>query len=164
MHCKRAIPFVVVAIVAAGTLSAGVVPGRWEKVAAEKPGSKLIITMQSGERIDGFYKGLTGEHLQLAMLDGQERAVRKADVTRIITADKRMGSLTNGFIIGAAVGAAIPLIATAIGVHDDDAGPVAVTTLLVALMGGGIGVGIDAAVQGHITLYQAPRAKPAATP
>ena len=158
MQSTRAILITVVAIFAVSTLGAGVVPGRWEKVAAEKLGSSLIATMKSGERIDGFFKGLTDENLNLTTLDGQERAVRKSDVARIITADKRMGSLTNGFLIGAAAGATITGIVAA-SIDDGNAGAVVLATVIYGLIGGAIGVGIDAAVQGHITLYEAPKTK-----
>jgi hypothetical protein len=162
MRSKESITLVMVMILMNSTLNAGVVPGRWEKVAAENLGSKFIVTMQSGERIDGFFKGLTEVNLNLAMLDGRERAVRKSEVIKVITAEKRMDSLTNGFVIGMAVGAGIPLIAAA-STHESGAW-VAVATIVYGLIGGAVGVGIDAVVKGHITLYEAPKAKSHAQP
>ena len=145
-------------------LNAGVVPGRWEKVAAENLGSKFIITMQSSERIDGYFKGMSEDNLVLTLLDGKERLVRKADVAKIITAERRMGSLVNGLAIGAASGAAIPAIFFA-GEHCCySPGYIAGTIALWGLIGAAIGVGIDAAIQGHITLYQAPKDKSAPKP
>jgi len=165
MRSRTLIILMALLVCTSSTLRAGVVPGRWEKVAAENLGAKFIVTLLSGERIDGYFRGMSQDHLKLTMLDGQERAVRKAEVAKIITGDRRMGSLTNGFLIGLGIGAGIPAIAIA-SMHDDDVdgGVAALMVILYGLIGGAIGVGIDAAVQGHITLYQAPKDRTALTP
>jgi hypothetical protein len=156
MRSRTFIVLMALLVCTSSTLRAGVVPGRWEKVAAENLGAKFIVTMLSGERIDGYFRGMSEDHLKLTMLDGQERAVRKTEVAKIITGDRRMGSLTNGFLIGLGIGAGIPAIAAA-SMHDDADASAAIVIILGGLIGGAIGVGIDAAVQGHITLYQAPK-------
>jgi hypothetical protein len=156
MRSKGFIVTLTVMLWASTTLSAGVVPGRWEKVAAENLGSSFIITMQSGERIDGYFKGMSEDYLDLTLLDGKERSVRKADVAKIITAKRRMDSLSNGFLIGAAVGAGLPAIAIAAEDCCYHAGAAAAVIVIWGLIGGAIGVGIDAVIQGHITLYQSP--------
>jgi hypothetical protein len=132
-----------------------VVPGRWEKVAAENLGSKFTVTMLSGERIDGYYKGFSEDRLNLMLLDGKERLVPKADVAKIITAENRPDGLLNGFLIGIAIGAGIPGIAAASLGEGDEL--VVLAILLYGLLGGAIGAGVDAMIQGHTTLYQAPK-------
>ena len=149
-------------LLASSVLNAGVVPGRWEKVAAENKGANLIITLKAGERIEGFFKGLTDDAIVVESPGSGDRTIPKTAVARIVTADKRSGDLTNGTVIGAAVGGSIvgvPLIigAAAGEIHGSDAGAVILSLALCTGIGALIGLGIDAAVKGQVTLYEAPK-------
>ena len=140
-----------------GMLSAGVVPGRWEKVAAENPGTSLIVTMKSTERVEGSLKQLSDDTFTLTTVDGLERVLRKTDVARIVSGEKRSGPLLNGVVIGAAIGAALGLITYKYSVQGWDAGYASASTAFGAGIGAGLGLAIDAGYKGHITLYQAPK-------
>ncbi len=95
---------------------AGVVPGRWEKVQAEKPGTEMIITMSSGDVIRGEYQEVGDEEL-LMTVEGESRAVPKSAIAKITTAERRTGPLWNGPVIGAAVGGGLAGIVAA-GLHE----------------------------------------------
>ena len=131
---------------------AGVVPGKWEKVQAEKPGTEMIITMSSGDVIRGEYQEVGDEEL-LMTVEGESRAVPKSAIAKITTAERRTGPLWNGPVIGAAVGGGLAGIVAA-GLHESEGAAAAIG--LCALIGAGIGLGADAAYQTRITLYQAP--------
>ena len=140
-----------------GMLSGGVVPGRWEKVAAENPGTSLIVTMKSTERVEGSLKQLSDDTFTLTTVDGLERVLRKSDVARIVSGEKRSGPLLNGVVIGAAIGAALGLITYKYSVQGWAAGYASASTAFGAGIGAGLGLAIDAGYKGHVTLYQAPK-------
>jgi hypothetical protein len=149
-------------LLASSILNAGVIPGRWEKVAAENKGTNLIITLKGGERIEGFFKSLTADAIVVEPPGVGDRTIPRTAVAKIITADKRSGDLTNGTVIGAVVGASIvgvPLIIVAASgeMHGSDAGGVILLLLLSTGIGALAGLGIDAAVKGQVTLYEAPK-------
>ncbi len=141
------------------TLHAGVVPGRWEKVAAEKPGSKLVVTLMSGDVIECAFGSLSTDSLKVSTPDGAEREYRKSDIARIITADKRTGSLTNGIVIGALAGGIPSGILAAVAASDcyNCGGAAAAVVALCTGIGAGIGLAVDAGKQDHVTLYEAPK-------
>jgi len=133
---------------------AGVVPGRWEKVQAERPGTEMIITMTSGDVIRGNYQEV-GEQELLMTVEGASRSLPKSGIAKITTAERRTGPLWNGPVIGAAVGGGLAGLAAARLEGDGAAGAIAIC----ALIGAGIGLGLDAAYQTRITLYKAPGVK-----
>ena len=51
--------------VAAGVSGARVTPGTWDRVEALRPGSPLVVTLKSGDRIEGAFKALRLEMLDL---------------------------------------------------------------------------------------------------
>ncbi|RPI28638.1 MAG: hypothetical protein EHM61_04365 [Acidobacteria bacterium] len=131
---------------------AGVVPGRWEKVQAEKPGTEMIIALVSGEQIRAVYQEVGADSL-LVTVDGSPRTIPKPEVAAITTAQRRSDSLINGALIGAGIGLAIGLM----GMRDED-----LNAAIVPLAAGvwtGIGLGVDAAVRTKTTLYKAPGVK-----
>ncbi|RPI28637.1 MAG: hypothetical protein EHM61_04360 [Acidobacteria bacterium] len=150
---RRAIAFLITGLFFTITARAGVVPGRWEKVQAEKPGTEMIITLSSGEEFEAVFKELTADSFVMT-LGGSERALPKSGVRKVTTAERRTGPLWNGPVIGAAVGALIAIIGANVDdVSGDDAW---IAIPIVAGIGAGIGLGVDAAFQTRITLYKAP--------
>ncbi len=149
---RKTFALVFLLAVSVSAVQAGVVPGRWEKVLAEKPGTEMIITLASGDQIRGAYQELGDQEL-LVTVEGASRALPKSGIAKITTAERRTGPLWNGPVIGAAIGGGIPLIASAGLEHRDG---IEVVALFGALIGAGIGLGIDAAYQTRITLYKAP--------
>ncbi len=134
--------------------------GRWNKLEMESPGTGIIVTLRSGEVIHCFLKGFTGDSLTVLTTETQERKLPKSAVEKIVTSEKRSGSLKNGAIIGAAAPTAVmAVLIAAAHPSSDDAGAVVFSLALVAGVGALIGVAIDAAVRGNVTLYQAPKSK-----
>jgi len=150
---RKTFALVFLLAVSVTAVQAGVVPGRWEKVLAEKQGTEMIITLASGDQIRGAYQELGDQEL-LVTVEGASRALPKSGITKITTAERRTGPLWNGPVIGAAVGGGLAGIVAA-GLHDTGGGAAAGIALS-ALIGAGIGLGIDAAYQTRITLYKAP--------
>jgi len=90
----------------------------------------------------------------------QERKLPKSAVEKIVTSEKRSGSLKNGAIIGAAAPAAVMgVLIAAAHPSSEDTGAVVFLLALTAGIGALVGMGIDAAVRGNVTLYQAPKSK-----
>ena len=144
------------------SIQAMVIPGRWEKVAAEKPGSNIIVTLITGDRVECTFTSLSNDSLIVSTPDGVEREYSKAHVARITTVDKRHDSLANGAAIGA-LSAGIPtgILAIAVVATEDAYGEEA--GLLFAIctgIGTGIGLAVDASIKDYETLYEAPSNAP----
>ena len=153
MNVKKNTALMAIFLMVSTIAQAKVIPGRWEKVAAEKAGSKMIVSLKTGDRIECAFVNLSTDSLVVSTLDGVERKYSKANVERITTADKRMGSLVNGTIIGAAsTGIPIAILCAKYCNSSDVAPVIAIWTGI----GAGIGLAIDAGVKGYITLYEAP--------
>jgi hypothetical protein len=137
------------------SLMAGVIPGRWEKMGLESAGAAILVTLYSGEKVEGTYKSLTQEALVLLAADGNERQFRKLDIARIVSADARPDSKWNGALIGALVGGVPIFIAIASDKSNEmGIGLAALGGLVTGGIGALIGYGIDAAVKGPVLLYE----------
>jgi hypothetical protein len=161
MRCKSKITAIAASCLAVSILQAQVIPGRWEKMAAEKPGSKITVTLHSGDRIDCSFNHLSADSLLVTTPDGTERILRKTDVATIVTASKRWDSLRNGGIIGLGVGIAIGALGTlAMSEHTEVSGATALGLIAVyAGIGAGIGLAIDAGKRNQLTLYEAHKSR-----
>jgi hypothetical protein len=153
-------------------LVAGLVPGvaNAQDTAARWPGlessrlSTVYVLDDRGTETSGKLLRLNPD-LLVVLVDGQERQFESARVARI---QKRGDSLRNGAIIGAVVGVAMGIITS--GISDcpgDRAGggcPGSRAALFLVSTGvySAIGTGIDALIPGRTTLYEAPKAPPAA--
>jgi len=145
---------VAVVLLAALPARATVVPGRWEKMAAEKPGTRIIVTLAMGDLIECAFVGLEPDSLAVATFDGVQREYRKSDVVRIVTAGARTDSIADGAALGALVGALQGFILASAS------GGTAGGALAMAGFGAGIGLAADAASKGPVILYEAPRKIP----
>ncbi len=150
-------------VFSSGLLKAQVVPGRWEKVDALEQGTEIIITMKSGERVDGAFQQHDAEILFVAEVNGSERPIPERDVAKVVRPLVEGDSSWDGAAIGAAIGYGggwAGLAAMKSGGGDwawSDAfemfGPIG------AAVGFGIGFAIDRAHKGHKgteLLYQSP--------
>jgi hypothetical protein len=156
MCIKKVITFFVLVMIMTSSVQAMVIPGRWEKVAAEKPGSRIIVSLMTGDVLECSFVRLSEDSLFVATPQGVERNFSKDNVARITTADKRMGSLVNGTLIGAAaVGIPFGILALATAGEGDKGDAASVVAILTGI-GAGIGLAVDAGVKGYITLYEAP--------
>ena len=140
-------------------LQAGVIPGRWEKLDSQPPGKEIIVTLNSGDRMEYTFKSSGPDDLTVTDPSGTERKVPKSEVQTIDSVEKTGDSLLNGTLIGAGVGGAIslfPLIYTMIRSDTDvGAGTMAFVGATIGF-GAGMGAGIDAVYRRPEVLYQAP--------
>ena len=116
-----------------------------------KPGDTLTITDSTGLRVRGRLSEVTASSLRLDVSGGL-RQFQDADVNTI---EKRgSDSLKNGAIIGMAVGGGLAALAMATaGMTGEDAGVFVAGALIYTGIGAGIGVGIDAVVEGPRVIY-----------
>lgn len=164
MDAKRVIPFAIVLLFVTMSLQAGVIPGRWEKVAAERPGSTFLVSLRTGDRLECAFVQLTENSLIVSTPDGVEREYSKANVERITTIEKRQDGLANGAVIGAlAAGIPAGIIALAAGASCKDCKKdAAIGFAVVTGIGAAIGLAVDASIKDQVTLYEAPPEEPEA--
>ena len=95
-------------------LQAGVIPGRWEKLDSQPPGKEIIVTLNSGDRMEYTFKSSGPDDLTVTDPSGIERRVPKSEVQTIVSAEKTGDSLLNGLLIGLGIGAASGALVTRI--------------------------------------------------
>ena len=86
---------------------AGVIPGRWEKVNALKPGSQVVVHLKSQDQLDGNLIETNPEALRLATEDGSIREIPKLAVQTVTLERSGNRSTWIGAGIGGAAGVAI---------------------------------------------------------
>lgn len=124
--------------------------------------STVYVLDDAGVEVSGTLLRLDPDSLVL-LVGGVEHRLEAARVQRI---QRRGDSLRNGALIGAAVGAAMGLIAAGIsdcpGSDPGGSCPAVRTTAFLVSTGvyTAIGTGIDALVVGRTTVYQAPTPPP----
>jgi len=117
-----------------------------------KPGDTLTITDGTGQRMQGTLTQLSASSLVLDV-SGALRQFQESDVNTI---EKRgPDSLRNGALIGMAVGAGILGVGIAASANssEGDASLFAFGALVYAGVGGAIGIGIDALIEGRRVIY-----------
>lgn len=141
-------------------VTAGVIPGRWEKVSTLEMASPITAELKNGDRIRAQFLRLSPSALELRSRAGRA-VIPKSDI-RTITVPSKDG-LGNGAGIGAAIGAGLALGTFFVAVRtvsglDGDTGPYLVMGGIGAGIGASIGAAADAATQGEpIVVYIAPR-------
>ena len=136
-------------------LRAGTIPGRWEKVSALPVASPITVKLKDGDRIKGHFEELSA--MDIVLVTHFSRAmIPKEDIETVTTQPE--DPLSNGTLIGAAVGAGILGVSTA-AAYRRDVNPLGV--LMMAGIGFGIGAGLGAAGDAvekplPIVLYEAP--------
>lgn len=136
----------------------GVVPGNWDRVDALQPGSSVMVTLERGDRVQGEFRALDRDMLVVADRAGRELQVPRSDVCTIVALGVK-DNLGNGTLIGAGTGLAAAL--TILAVLGSEHGYVLPSAkwgapLLLAGIGGLIGVLVDRAHEGKEVLYMAP--------
>jgi hypothetical protein len=158
MIAKKAATVFVFVLIATTPLQAMIIPGRWEKVAAEKPGARIIVSMMTGDRVECTFVSLSPDSLIVSTPDGKEREYSKTIVARITTADKRQDSLANGAGIGALI-AGIPagiIAVQCLAAKTCTGKQVGINFPIYIGIGVGIGLAVDGSVKDYETLYEAP--------
>ncbi len=141
---------IVVFLVPLAALDAGVVPGRWEKLEAQPPGTAIRLTLRSGDERVAVFQDATPEALRVHAPGGVEMLIPKAAIAKVETRFKVEDTTGDGIAIGAAVGSILG--ATGSGAGDlNRSGAIA----LIGIMGAGVGYLIDKAREKPETLYVA---------
>jgi hypothetical protein len=146
--------FVVVLLLSGVSARAQEIAGSFDQLRVlVKSGDTLTITDTSGQRVQGKLTQLSGSGLVLDV-SGAVRQFQDSDVN---TVEKRgPDSLKNGALTGFAIGGGLGGIAIGALAASDD-GPTAAVAVVAALlyggMGAGIGVGIDALIEGRRVIY-----------
>lgn len=150
-------------LLAAGPLMAGVVPGRWEKVAALPAGKPIVVTLKAGERIECSFESLAPDALSISDFGGNRRKLPRSEVRRIVAAEKHDDRVRDGAIVGAVTGLAGGLaVGSAIyfGQGSEKEKPEAAGFILpFGPFGAGVGALVgylaDRSHRGHEVLYEA---------
>ncbi len=125
-------------------LHADVIPGRWEKVEAQKQGTELTLILHSGEQVYGLLEEVTTDTVIVIEESGGQRSVTKVSIHRVETT--RIDSTRSGTLIGLAIGGAAGSISGAFFATALSETPTASEYLGGALICGAIGAGIGAAI------------------
>jgi hypothetical protein len=126
-----------------------------------RPGDTVSVTDDSGRETTGRIADLTATSLVFDQ-NGQQRQWREQDVVRI--RQRRSDSLSNGALIGLAVGAGFGVAIVAADWDADADNEAGLAALAIALYGGigaGIGVGVDAMIQKRQVIFERRSAPPA---
>lgn len=123
-------------------------------------GQTLMLERVDGRRITGELREINADGV-LLLVDGTVMSIAAAEIRELgVTSD----SLTNGALIGLAIGAGVGMMAAATSgssgerlVDAATAGPAALLGMAAGAGAGvGIGIGLDALVRRYRILYQAP--------
>ena len=158
MKTQSFVSVITLLLVLTTSLQAGVIPGRWEKLDSQPPGKEIIVTLNSGDRMEYTFKSSGPDDLTVTDPSGIERRVPKSEVQTIVSAEKTADSLLNGLLIGLGIGAASGTLA--IGCTDD---PECVANVRIVLVPVGAAIGaltgalIDRSISKSQLIYQRPK-------
>lgn len=122
-----------------------------------KTGDTIYVTDMSGRERSGRLIDLSPAVLT-ASIDGVQRELSERDILRI--RKRQPDALWAGAAIGAAVGLALGVTAASFSEecsHDSTSGQCVGPALVLTGLGTGVGIGIDALIQGRKVIYQASR-------
>jgi len=120
-----------------------------------RPGDTLTVTDSAGARVRGKLTELSAASLSLDV-SGARKLFLDSQVDTI--AKRVPDSLKNGALIGLAIGAG--LFGPAVGAATGDWGYAAIGALMYGGLGAGIGVGVDAMIEGPHVIYARASPKP----
>ena len=153
---RHVLEAIVLILLAAGSVDAQVIAGNFDQLRVlVKSGDTLTVTDGGGTRSRGRLIDVAASSFELDIA-GTRRLFQDIDVNLI---EKRSAdSLRNGALIGLAIGGGV--FGLAIGTATRDWGLAVGGGLIYAGIGAGIGVGIDALIEGERVIYTASRPKP----
>jgi hypothetical protein len=144
-------------------LSASVIPGRWEKVDALTPGFEVVVTLKSGDRLEGSFQSSGPDFLELVSPTGSDLRTAKRDVLKIVAKEKHQDGHRDGLLAGLLLGLGGGIAAGAIIYYtasgeapESPAGVMAGSGMFGAGIGALTGYLADRSHKGTEVLYQAP--------
>jgi hypothetical protein len=155
MKARKVVSIVALFLLTTVSLKAQAIPGRWEKVDALKPGTKLIVALMAENRIECSFKSSNPSDITFMDEQGIERKVPKPEVEVIETAEEIKDRLANGTLIGALVGAGAGFAYEASYSDWDESGALAIP-FVVAIIGAAVGAGVDGLASRSKVLYRTP--------
>ncbi len=128
-------------------LHAEVIPGRWEKVEAQAPGTGLTVIMKSGDMLDCADKELQMDSL-VVETDAGERRIPKVAIQRLETSVLVPDPVKDGTLKGAVIGAVVLGVLGGLACDPNDflcdrLTGVAVGAVIGAVAGAAIGFTVD---------------------
>ena len=160
--CSSAI---LIFLIAAAPLRAQAIPERWEKVEKLLPGTQVVVTLKTGDRLECAFQAVSQDAIHVSEPGGKDLIFPKSAVNTIQGATQVQDRLCNGALIGAVIGATVAMAGfyafarskTASGpvIYDEGAGYLLGSALLGGAGGGGIGALIDRQITRHEILYRA---------
>ncbi len=87
MKTQSFISGIALVVLLSTSLQAGVIPGRWEKVETLGQGAEIIITMKSGDRLEGAFRHPDAEALFVVEVNGSERQILELPLHRLKAVD-----------------------------------------------------------------------------
>jgi hypothetical protein len=135
-----------------------VMPGSWDKVVVLRPGSRMLVTLIDGKRLEGRFETLDPGDLRLTDSAGRDFDVARSNIRQIAVRGER-DDLINGVLIGAGVGLGTAATILAVAASGDGyvlASAKWAAPLLLSTVGGVIGVFVDRAHTDTQVLYVRP--------
>jgi hypothetical protein len=136
----------------------GLIPGSWDRVIVLRPGSRVVVTLMDGKRLEAVFRILSPAELGLTDSTGNDFNVAKPNIRQIVARSDR-DNLVNGALIGAGIG--LGTAAITLGVAASGDGYVLASAkwgapLLLSAIGGVIGVFVDRARTDDQVVYARP--------
>ena len=147
MKVKNLIGVMVLVLLSLVSLQAGVIPGRWEKLDGQPSGTRMLVTLNSGERMDCALSSSGALDLTVTDQTGTERVLPKSEVRKIVSATREVrDNVMKGTLIGAIVGGLAVLPFAAIIENETGQRDAMMTVVGYAGIGAGIGAAVDWAI------------------
>ncbi len=105
MKGRTLISLVSLVVVSTASLQAGVVPGRWKKVDGLQVGTRIVVTLKAGDRMECTFNSSDPNDLTLIDAERGEVKVPRSEVLKIVCSDKHNDSIFDGAAVGAGLGA-----------------------------------------------------------
>ncbi len=155
MKVKNLIGVMVLVLLSLVSLQAGVIPGRWEKLDGQPSGTRMLVTLNSGERMDCALSSSGALDLTVTDQTGTERVLPKSEVRKIVSATREVrDNVMKGTLIGAIVGGLAVLPFAAIIENETGQRDAMMTVVGYAGIGAGIGAAVDWAIKEKEVLYR----------
>ncbi len=156
MKIENLVGVIVFVFVSVFSLEAGVIPGRWEKLDSQPSGTPILVTLRSGERMNGALKSSGPLDLTLTDQTGAERILPKSEVRKIVSAKRIVRDrVIRGSLIGAAIGGLAVLPLAAIIENETGRRDATLAVLGYAGIGAGVGAAIDWVIKEREVFYRA---------